>query len=157
MPENSTTIIQSLIQSRQSITQAELIRSGADAVRSIHRQYYLDALDHQVIAILFALVAVCRHNGEQQYKGRFENRELIIKTSGSVIEARLGEKIVLTNEKPEHEYLIPGDWLAFCKTELDRLEIEAQQKKETERKRRIALQAQKKIAEDNETFELFNL
>ena len=149
--------ITALIQSRQSLTHVELVQAGASGMRAIHRQYFLEALDAQVIAVLFALVAICRKNGEQQYKGRFENQELVIKTSGQVIEAKHGDKIKLTNERPGEEYLIPGDWLAFCKTELDRLEIETQQKKEAEQRRQAAIYAQKKIAEDNETFELFSI
>ena len=155
-PDNAIT---ALITQKKNFNQLAIAQMPSGEVYAQARQWYLEAVDAGIIAMLIRLVRLAPSGTDrgQIYQAQYAGKMLTIRFHNPVIEAKLGDMILLTNENPGEERINPGDWLAFCASEIMRLETELAAKKETEQRRTAAIQAQRKIAQDDQAQEWFSV
>lgn len=151
---NEQNPIQSLITQKRAFNQLAVAQMPSAAVYDQARAWYFEAMERGVIALLFRLVRLVP---SESYQGQYKGRPLSIKLLGSNIEAKWGDAVLLTNERPGEEALLPGEWLAFCASEISRIEAELAAKKEADQKRIEAAKSQKKIAQDDQAQEWFSV
>lgn len=126
--------LNALITSKQSFSKARLAQMPLDELKSLQREWYSQAVLHNVLMLLQVLVCQAGKmdwdNSRQiwmddKIEAHFypDSGSLVIKADGA---------LVCDNRNPGQEIFVPGEWLKTAMRALDRVELEKQRRTETQ-------------------------
>lgn len=149
-----------LIDQRKSVSLVARHQETATQLWARHRDYYFQALNSGVISLLCSLAKEGgNHDGPRRYwQGMFKDRTLAISVyPENILRVEWNENTICSNEQPGQEFIIPDDWILFCREAFEQIESDRAEKSRLAEAERQHQQQQRALREHQETVQILSV
>lgn len=126
--------LNALINVKQSFSKARLAQMPLDELKALQREWYSQAVLHNVLMLLQVLVCQAGKmdwdNSRQMWT--HDKIEAIFDPNAGSLFIKADGVLVCDNRSPGNEIFVPGEWLKTAMRALDRVELEKQRRAETQ-------------------------